>query len=123
MIAPDAQRLGHDLGRQMTVAEMPGDPDQMMRIGSLDLEQRLGRGDYFDQELVRTLADGDRTLLGGGFGRRLLADFIRQTLLVAMAVGLGSSPRDNTGVARGRERGEVLGLGQPLEGTGPEQAL
>jgi isoquinoline 1-oxidoreductase beta subunit len=28
-----------------------------------------------------------RTLLGGGFGRRLLADFLKQTLLVAMAVG------------------------------------
>jgi isoquinoline 1-oxidoreductase beta subunit len=27
-----------------------------------------------------------RTLLGGGFGRRLLADFVKQTLLVAMAV-------------------------------------
>ena len=29
MIAPDAQALWHDLRRQMTVAEMPGDPDQM----------------------------------------------------------------------------------------------
>ena len=27
-----------------------------------------------------------RTLIGGGFGRRLLADFIKQTLLIAMAV-------------------------------------
>lgn len=27
-----------------------------------------------------------RTLIGGGFGRRLLADFLKQTLLVAMAV-------------------------------------
>jgi isoquinoline 1-oxidoreductase beta subunit len=27
-----------------------------------------------------------RTLLGGGFGRRLLADFVKQTLIVAMAV-------------------------------------
>jgi isoquinoline 1-oxidoreductase beta subunit len=27
-----------------------------------------------------------RTLIGGGFGRRLLADFVKQTLLVAMAV-------------------------------------
>jgi isoquinoline 1-oxidoreductase beta subunit len=27
-----------------------------------------------------------RTLLGGGFGRRLLADFVKQTLTVAMAV-------------------------------------
>lgn len=28
-----------------------------------------------------------RTLLGGGFGRRLLADFLKQTLIIAMAVG------------------------------------
>ena len=42
MIAPDAQAFRHDLGRQMAVAEMPGDPDQMMRVGAPDLEQRLG---------------------------------------------------------------------------------
>jgi len=28
-----------------------------------------------------------RTLLGGGFGRRLLADFVKQTLIIAKAVG------------------------------------
>ena len=29
VVAPDAQALRHDLGRQMAVAEMPGDPHQM----------------------------------------------------------------------------------------------
>ena len=29
VIAADAQAFRHDLGRQMTIAEMPGDPDQM----------------------------------------------------------------------------------------------
>src|SRR6185437_7081751 len=29
MVAPDPQALGHDLRRQMAIAEMPGDPDQM----------------------------------------------------------------------------------------------
>ena len=52
MIAADAQALGHQLGGQMAVAEMPGDPDQMMRIGPLDLDQRLGRGDHLDQPAV-----------------------------------------------------------------------
>ena len=52
MIAPDAQRLGHDLGRQMAIAEMPGDADQMMRIAALDLDQRLGGGDHLDQPAV-----------------------------------------------------------------------
>jgi hypothetical protein len=52
MIAPDPQPLGHDLGRQMPVAEMPGDPDQMMRVGAPDLEQRLRRRDHFDQPAI-----------------------------------------------------------------------
>jgi len=41
VIAPDAKTLGHDLGRQMAVAEMPGDPNQMMRIVAPDFDQRL----------------------------------------------------------------------------------
>lgn len=52
MVAADAQPLRHDLGRQMTVAEMPGDPDQMMRIAAADFEQRLRRGDHLDQAAV-----------------------------------------------------------------------
>jgi hypothetical protein len=38
MVAPDTQALGHDLRRQMAVAEMPGYPNQMMRIGAADLD-------------------------------------------------------------------------------------
>ena len=52
MIAADAQALGHDLGRQMAVAEMPGDPDQMMRIGTADFEQRLRRRHHLDQPAI-----------------------------------------------------------------------
>ena len=52
MIAPDAQRLGHDLSRQMAVAKMPGDADQMMRVGPLDLDQRLGGSDHLDQPAI-----------------------------------------------------------------------
>src|SRR4051812_34866342 len=40
MIAPDAQAFGHDLRRQMTVAEMPGDANQMLRIAAADFRQR-----------------------------------------------------------------------------------
>jgi len=36
MIASDAQAFCHDLRRQVTVAEVPGNPDQMVRIGSPD---------------------------------------------------------------------------------------
>ena len=52
MIAADAQTLADDLRRQMAVAEMPGDPHQMMGIGASDFHQRLGRGDHFDQPPV-----------------------------------------------------------------------
>jgi len=52
VIAPDTQTLGHDLRRQMTVAEMPGDPDQMVRIGAANFNQRLRRRDHFDQPAV-----------------------------------------------------------------------
>ena len=38
VIAPDAQALGHDLGRQMAIAEMPGDADQMLRIVAADFQ-------------------------------------------------------------------------------------
>ena len=52
MIAADAQALGHDLRRQMPVAEMPGDPDQMMRILPPYLEQRLRRCHHLDQPVI-----------------------------------------------------------------------
>jgi hypothetical protein len=52
VITPDAQALGRDLRRQMTVAKMPGDPDQMLRIVTPDLDQRLRRGDDLDQSVI-----------------------------------------------------------------------
>src|SRR4051812_9502888 len=52
VIAPDAQAPAHDLGRQMTVAEMPGDPHQMAWIQPSDFEQRLGRRHHLDQAAV-----------------------------------------------------------------------
>lgn len=52
VIAADAQAFRHDLGRQMAIAEMPGDPDQMQRIGAADFEQRLRGGHNLDQPPV-----------------------------------------------------------------------
>jgi hypothetical protein len=52
VVASDPQPPGHDLRRQMAVAKMPGDPDQMMRIGTADFNQRLRRGDHFDQPAI-----------------------------------------------------------------------
>ena len=49
MVAPDPQAARGDLRRQMAVAEMPGDPDQMLRISAADLDQRLRRRDNLNQ--------------------------------------------------------------------------
>jgi hypothetical protein len=52
VIAADAQGFGHELRRQMAIAEVPGDADEMVRIVAADLEQRLGCRDHFDQPSV-----------------------------------------------------------------------
>ena len=67
VIAADAQALRHDLRRQMAVAEMPGDPDQMQGIGAADFEQRLRGRHHLDQPSVFqdqriTAAQRDRVL-------------------------------------------------------------
>jgi len=52
VIPADAQALWHDLRRQMAITEMPGDPDQMQRIGAADLHQRLGGRHHLDQPAI-----------------------------------------------------------------------
>jgi hypothetical protein len=52
MIAPDAQALGQNLRRQVAVAEMPGNPDQMVRVIAADLGQRLRRRNDLDQPVI-----------------------------------------------------------------------
>jgi hypothetical protein len=52
VIASDPQALGHDLGRQMAVAEMPGEANQMVRIRAPDLDQRLRRRHDLDQTSI-----------------------------------------------------------------------
>src|ERR1700676_954682 len=52
VIAPDPQALRHDLGRQMAVAEMPGEANQMLRIAAPDLDQRLRWRDHLDQPRI-----------------------------------------------------------------------
>jgi hypothetical protein len=65
VIATDAQPIGHDLSRQMTITEMPGHPDQTLRIAAANFGQRLRRGDHLDQSSVVehecvAVAQGDR---------------------------------------------------------------
>jgi len=52
VIAPDAQAPGSDLRRQMPVAEMPGEANQMLRVAAADLRQRLRRRDDLDQPAI-----------------------------------------------------------------------
>jgi hypothetical protein len=52
MVAANPQAFRHDLGRQMAIAEMPGDPHQMQRVGAADFRQRLRSGDHLDQAAV-----------------------------------------------------------------------
>lgn len=67
MIAADAQALAHDLRRQVAVAQMPGEPHQMMRIVGADLQQRLrccndlDQATIFEHERIAT-AQGDGVL-------------------------------------------------------------
>ena len=49
MIATDAQAFGHDLRRQMAIAEMPGKLDLMNTVTRRDLKQLLIRGNDFDE--------------------------------------------------------------------------
>ena len=52
VIAPDPQAFRHDLRRQMAIAEMPGDPNQVLRVLPANFEQRLRRRDDFDQPVI-----------------------------------------------------------------------
>jgi hypothetical protein len=52
MVTPDAKRLGQNLRRQMAVAEMPGDANQMLRILAADFRQALRRCDHLDQTAI-----------------------------------------------------------------------
>jgi len=52
VVAPDSQCLSHDLRRQVTIAEMPAEPHQMLRIVTADLQKRLRRGHDLDQPAI-----------------------------------------------------------------------
>ena len=52
MIATDQDTVGEDLRRQMPVAELPGQLNEMLRVPPTNLQQRLGRGDNFDDPSI-----------------------------------------------------------------------
>jgi hypothetical protein len=52
MVAPDAQAFLHEFGRQVAIAEMPGDPNKSGGIGAANFSQWLGGGDDLDDTPV-----------------------------------------------------------------------
>lgn len=67
MVTPDPEPGRADLGFEMSVAKVPGEPDQMTGIAAADLVQRLGLRHDFDQAAViehKGIAMGE----GGAFG-------------------------------------------------------
>jgi hypothetical protein len=52
VIAPDTQAPRRYLRRQVTVAKMPGDPNQGLRIAAPDFHERLWRGHDLDQPAI-----------------------------------------------------------------------
>lgn len=55
VIVADAQTITEELGRQVPVAEMPGDPDKIGRAGGSDLEQPLGHRLHQNQTAILKL--------------------------------------------------------------------
>ena len=51
-VPADAERLWQYFGRQMAVAEVPGDAGQGQRVGGPDFRQRFGLGDHLNHALV-----------------------------------------------------------------------
>jgi hypothetical protein len=52
VVPANAQAPARDLGRQMAIAEMPGDTHQMLRIGAANFNQRLRRRHHLDQPAI-----------------------------------------------------------------------
>ena len=52
VIAPDSERCAHELRRQMPVAEMPGDLDEMRRVIGFNLDKVFGLGHHLDDPSV-----------------------------------------------------------------------
>lgn len=52
MIAANTKSLADDLSRKMSVSEMPRNAHEMMRIGTANFDQRLGRGNNLDKPPV-----------------------------------------------------------------------
>ena len=52
VIAPDAQATARYLRRQVAIAKMPCDPNQMLRVVATNFNQRLRRGHDLDQPAI-----------------------------------------------------------------------
>lgn len=67
VVAADANPFFADLGRQMTIADMPGKPRELARADAANLQKRLGRGDDLDKAPIlqhQRVAAAQRRRLG-----------------------------------------------------------
>ena len=71
VVGTDAQQAGRDLGRRVTVAEMPGDAAERQRVGGGDLEDGFGSGTDLDQgSVVEGEESPSRSTRASGRSRR-----------------------------------------------------
>jgi hypothetical protein len=52
VIAPDAQRCSEQLGRHVSIAEMPSETNALQQMGAANLQERFRCGNDFDQPPV-----------------------------------------------------------------------
>ena len=67
VIAAKPDGVGMELGGQMTVADVPGEADQMIGVAGADFVEQFGGGDDFNQAAVIEL-DGAMVVEGNGLG-------------------------------------------------------
>lgn len=88
VIPADPERVAHELGRQMAVAQVPGDPDQMGPVPRADLHQVLRFGKDFNDTAIFQFQAVTMVQMHGGrlVQQKGQASFACQDRPAAMAV-------------------------------------
>ncbi len=109
MIAQDQDTRLLDLGRQMAIAEMPGQFDQMQRVFRADLEEFLRGGNNLDQITILKLQPITACKQNGIFEveHDAAAIFKRQKLAaqVTLIMGQNNPAGDGPVIGSGRNIG------------------
>jgi hypothetical protein len=121
-VAADAKALGEEFGRQMAVAEMPGETRQDGRVGGADFGQRLRRRDDFDDAPVVE----PQAVAGAQHRRFLEIEQERQAAHAghreATAIALVEVENDRIGRLAGPGPGRCDGAGAQHDASNGEQS-